>query len=204
MVKGVSRQVIVVHAPEPKLFEQAIFILKEDAVGEGITDDALLKEAQKAIQSGERPVKKRRLYLYGAVWAAGGALLTGLVWLGTVLLMRIGTIEVENPLFLAPMAGVTDWAFRTVCARLGAGVTVTEMVSSRALVYRDQKSAKLLRRNQGSVCGAQIFGNRFLATTPGSWPRRPNWPWIFPAVILSTSTWAAPCRRSPIPETDAA
>lgn len=86
MVKGVSRQVIVVHAPEPKLFEQAIFILKEDAVGEGITDDALLKEAQKAIQSGGRPVKKRRLYLYGAVWAAGGALLTGLVWLGTVLL----------------------------------------------------------------------------------------------------------------------
>lgn len=85
MVKGVSRQVIVVHAPEPKLFEQAIFILKEDAVGEGITDDALLKEAQKAIQSGERPAKKRRLYLYGAVWAAGGALLTGLVWLGTVL-----------------------------------------------------------------------------------------------------------------------
>ena len=73
--------------------------------------------------------------------------------------MRIGTIEVENPLFLAPMAGVTDWAFRTVCARLGAGVTVTEMVSSRALCYKDQKSAKLLRKNEGSVCGAQIFGN---------------------------------------------
>ena len=73
--------------------------------------------------------------------------------------MKIGKIEVENPLFLAPMAGVTDWAFRTVCARLGAGVTVTEMVSSRALVYRDQKSAKLLRKNEGSICGAQIFGN---------------------------------------------
>ena len=73
--------------------------------------------------------------------------------------MRIGTIEVNNPVFLAPMAGVTDWAFRTVCAELGAGVTVTEMVSSRALVYRDQKSAKLLRKNPGSVCGAQIFGN---------------------------------------------
>ena len=57
------------------------------------------------------------------------------------------------------MAGVTDWAFRTICAELGAGVTVTEMVSSRALVYRDQKSAKLLRKNPGSVCGAQIFGN---------------------------------------------
>ena len=73
--------------------------------------------------------------------------------------MKIGNIEIENPVFLAPMAGVTDWAYRTVCARLGAGVTVTEMVSSRALVYKDQKSAKLLRKNEGSICGAQIFGN---------------------------------------------
>ena len=73
--------------------------------------------------------------------------------------MKIGSIQVDNPLFLAPMAGVTDWAFRTVCAQLGAGVTVTEMVSSRALVYKDQKTAKLLRKNEGSICGAQIFGN---------------------------------------------
>ena len=72
MVKGISRQVIVVHSPDPKLFEQAIFILKDNAVGEGITDEALLKEAQKAIHT-------------GAVWAAGGALLTGLTWLITVL-----------------------------------------------------------------------------------------------------------------------
>ena len=75
------------------------------------------------------------------------------------MVLRIGRITVENPLFLAPMAGVTDWAFRTVCARLGAGVTVTEMVSSRALCYKDPKSAKLLRKSKGSVCGAQIFGN---------------------------------------------
>ena len=73
--------------------------------------------------------------------------------------MKLGKIEVERPLVLAPMAGVTDWAFRTVCAQLGADITVTEMVSSRALVYRDQKSARLLRKNEGSVCGAQIFGN---------------------------------------------
>ena len=73
--------------------------------------------------------------------------------------MKLGNIELQNPLFLAPMAGVTDWAFRTVCARLGADVTVTEMVSSRALVYQDKKSAKLLRKNEGSVCGAQIVGN---------------------------------------------
>ena len=73
--------------------------------------------------------------------------------------MHIGNLEVNNPVFLAPMAGVTDWAYRTICARLGAGVTVTEMVSSRALVYKDKKSAKLLRKNEGSLCGAQIFGN---------------------------------------------
>ena len=73
--------------------------------------------------------------------------------------MRIGSIEIENPVALGPMAGVTDWAFRTVCAELGANLTVTEMVSSRALVYKDKKSAALLRKNEGSVCGAQIFGN---------------------------------------------
>ena len=73
--------------------------------------------------------------------------------------MYIGNIKIDNPLFLAPMAGVTDWAYRTVCAKLGAGVTVTEMVSSRALVYQDQKSRKLLKKNEGSICGAQIFGN---------------------------------------------
>lgn len=73
--------------------------------------------------------------------------------------MKLGNIELNTPLFLAPMAGVTDWAFRSICAKLGADVTVTEMVSSRALVYQDKKSAKLLRKNEGSVCGAQIFGN---------------------------------------------
>ena len=73
--------------------------------------------------------------------------------------MRLGNFEIENPLVLGPMAGVTDWAFRTVCAELGANITMTEMVSSRALVYKDQKSAALLRKNEGSLCGAQIFGN---------------------------------------------
>ena len=73
--------------------------------------------------------------------------------------MKLGNFEVNNPLILGPMAGVTDWAFRTVCAEMGANITVTEMVSSRALVYQDQKSRKLLRKNEGSLCGAQIFGN---------------------------------------------
>lgn len=73
--------------------------------------------------------------------------------------MKLGNLNIPDPLFLAPMAGVTDYAFRTVCAGLGANVTVTEMVSSRALQYRDKKSAGLLRKNEGSICGAQIFGN---------------------------------------------
>ena len=73
--------------------------------------------------------------------------------------MRIGNLEVNNPIALGPMAGVTDWAFRTVCAEMGANITVTEMVSSRALVYKDKKSAALLKKNEGSLCGAQIFGN---------------------------------------------
>ncbi len=67
--------------------------------------------------------------------------------------------SVSGCVFLAPMAGVTDYAYRTIAARHGAAVTVTEMVSSRALVYQDKKSKSLLRRNEGSLCGAQIFGN---------------------------------------------
>lgn len=85
MVKGISRQVIVVQGAEPKLFEQAIFILKDEALGEGITDEALLREAQDAIRGYDKPVRKKHLYLYGAVWASGGALLTGLLWLLTVM-----------------------------------------------------------------------------------------------------------------------
>lgn len=73
--------------------------------------------------------------------------------------MKIGKIEIENPLILAPMAGVTDWAFRNICTNLGANMTVTEMVSSRALVYKDKKSAALLKKTEGGICGAQIFGN---------------------------------------------
>lgn len=80
MVKGISRQVIVVHSPDPKLFDQAIFILKDGAVEQGITEDLLLKEAKQAVGGN---VKRR---ICGPLWAVGGALLTGAVWLLTVLL----------------------------------------------------------------------------------------------------------------------
>ena len=83
MVKGISKQVIVVHSPDKKIFDQAIFILKDEAVGQGITEEALLKEAQQVIRG---PLKKHKLYLYGPVWACGGALMTGILWLLTILL----------------------------------------------------------------------------------------------------------------------
>lgn len=85
MVKGTSRQVIVVQSPDPKLFDQAIFILKDEAVAQGVTDELLLKEAQQAIRT-SRIGKKRQLALYGPVWAFGGAVLTGIAWLLTALL----------------------------------------------------------------------------------------------------------------------
>lgn len=78
MVKGISKQVIVVQSPDKQLFEQAIFILKDEAVQGGITEEALLKEAQRIASS---PTKKRKLSLYGPVWACGGAVVTGLVWM---------------------------------------------------------------------------------------------------------------------------
>jgi hypothetical protein len=78
LVKGITKQVIVVHSPDPKLFEQAIFILKEDALGEGITDEILLKEAKKAIHQREIP-----RIVSGPLWACMGAGVTGLVWLVT-------------------------------------------------------------------------------------------------------------------------
>ena len=85
MVKGVSKQVIVLHSPEQAMFEQAIFILKEDAVGrEGITDDALLDEAKKLIRSGQQGSK--RPWHYGPLWACGGAAAVGLLWLLLLLL----------------------------------------------------------------------------------------------------------------------
>lgn len=73
--------------------------------------------------------------------------------------MRIGSLTIDPPLVLAPMAGVTDAAFRQICAELGAGYTVTELISSKALCYHDQKTLSLLRQFPGEHPAAvQIFG----------------------------------------------
>ena len=74
--------------------------------------------------------------------------------------MKIGNIDITSRLWLAPMAGVTDLAFRKICSELGAGVTTTEMVSSKALCYQDRKSRGLLKLFDGEhPAAAQIFGS---------------------------------------------
>lgn len=74
--------------------------------------------------------------------------------------MKIGNIEIENGLFLAPMAGVTDKAFRYMCKKYGAGATVTEMVSAKAICYGDKKTGKLAEiYPHDRPCGLQLFGS---------------------------------------------
>ena len=75
-------------------------------------------------------------------------------------MVKIGDIELCGNLTLAPMAGVTDFAFRRVCRGLGAALTTTEMVSAKALVYKDEKTKALLYIPEGEhPCAAQIFGH---------------------------------------------
>ena len=68
--------------------------------------------------------------------------------------------KINSQLALAPMAGVTDAAFRQICSELGAGLTYTELVSAKALCYQDKKSRQLLRPFPGErPFAAQIFGS---------------------------------------------
>lgn len=74
--------------------------------------------------------------------------------------MKIGTVDIPSRLALAPMAGVTDAAFRQICAELGAGYTITELISSKALCYHDKKTFSLLTQFPGEHPAAvQIFGS---------------------------------------------
>lgn len=74
--------------------------------------------------------------------------------------MKIKDVEFENNIFLAPMAGIADRAFRELCINYGAGYTVTEMVSSKGLTMGDKKSKELLTLGEiENPAGAQIFGD---------------------------------------------
>ena len=75
-------------------------------------------------------------------------------------MVKIGNVEIAGKLTLAPMAGVTDAAFRAVCRAQGAALTCTEMVSAKALVYKDEKTKSLLWMPEDEhPAAAQIFGH---------------------------------------------
>ena len=85
--------------------------------------------------------------------------------------MHIGNVEINSQLYLAPMAGVTDMAFRQICRELGAGMSCTELVSAKALCYQDKKSRGLLKLAPNEhPAAAQIFGSDIRP----AWPRPPS------------------------------
>lgn len=74
--------------------------------------------------------------------------------------MRIGNVELENNVFLAPMAGVTDMPFRVLCKEQGCGLVYSEMVSAKGMHYNDEKSSKLTEIDPREMPAAvQIFGS---------------------------------------------
>ena len=74
--------------------------------------------------------------------------------------IKIGDVELENNVFLAPMAGITDKAFRKIVKEYGAGLTYTEMASAKALYYQDKKTEKLINTEaEKRPIAVQIFGS---------------------------------------------
>lgn len=74
--------------------------------------------------------------------------------------LKIGNVELNNNIILAPMAGITDLAFRKLCKECGAGLVETEMVSSKAIYYKDEKTLKMINtEGEKRPVSMQIFGN---------------------------------------------
>ena len=74
--------------------------------------------------------------------------------------MKIGNLEIKNNVFLAPMAGITDMAFRRICKEYGAGMVYTEMVSSKGMYYKDDKTNLLTAvADEERPAAVQIFGS---------------------------------------------
>lgn len=87
--------------------------------------------------------------------------------------MKIGSVEINTKIALAPMAGVTDLAYRTVCREISGCYTISEMVSAKALTYGDRKTATLLKLGQEEHPAAiQIFGSEEDAMERGGGPCR--------------------------------
>ncbi len=74
--------------------------------------------------------------------------------------MKIGSVELENNVFLAPMAGITDKVFRTICREMGCGLVYSEMVSAKGMRYNNKNTTRLLEVDpMEKPCAVQIFGS---------------------------------------------
>ena len=74
--------------------------------------------------------------------------------------MKIGNVQLDNEVFLSPMAGVTDLPFRTICTEKGCGMLYTEMINAKALCYDDENTKKMLRMDKDEhPVAVQIFGS---------------------------------------------
>ena len=74
--------------------------------------------------------------------------------------MRIGKIELDVPVALAPMAGISDLPYRVICRKFGCGLTVSEMVSAKGLLYKNEKTFAMLRIDKAERPTAiQLFGS---------------------------------------------
>ena len=89
LVKGISRRVIVIKSPDPQLFEEAIFIVKDDALKKGVTQEEIVMQAQSVANDYVRTNicgKPPKLKIPPIAYTIAGAAVTGLIWLGYIIL----------------------------------------------------------------------------------------------------------------------
>ena len=104
--------------------------------------------------------------------------------------LKIGGVTLENPLVLAPMAGVTDLPFRLLCKEQGAGLLCMEMVSAKAILYKNRNTAELLQIDgREHPVSLQLFGDDPKVLSEAAYQIRNV------HLIFWTSIWAARCRR---------
>ena len=105
--------------------------------------------------------------------------------------LKIGGVTLKNNVILAPMAGVTDLPYRVLCSEQGAGLVCMEMVSAKAVLYKNKNTKELLKVDpREHPVSLQLFGSdpQILSSSAGNWRRGP--------LTFLTLTWAARCRRS--------
>jgi len=76
-------------------------------------------------------------------------------------MLKIGNINIKNPILLAPMAGITDHPFRLICKKQGAGLVYTEFVSAEGIIRENEKTLNMIRFTEAErPIGVQIFGDK--------------------------------------------